>query len=153
MTAAGAPSSGAGAGCGLLILTHGGLASQLLQALTTIVGPVEGARAVSIGWDTPPAEAIEAVRGALAELERGGGVLILTDMFGGTATNLALAFLGEGVEIVTGVNLPMLIRFANRGGSCTLREAADMVRDQGRRAIVVATEYLNTRPAGEGETP
>jgi PTS system mannose-specific IIA component len=133
-------------GCGLLVLTHGGLASQLLQALITIVGPVEAARALSIAWDTPAAEARETVRAAIAEVDRGDGVLILTDMFGGTATNLALAFLSDRVEIVTGVNLPMLIRFASLRGACTLREAAEQVRDQGQRAIARATEYLQPDP-------
>lgn len=131
--------------CGLLILTHGGLASQLLSALETIVGTVEQARAVSIDWESAPADAREAVRRAIAEVDRGKGVLILTDMFGGTPTNLALAFLGDGVEIVTGVNMPMLIKFANLRGEQTLRQTAERVRDQGQRSIALAGEYLGPR--------
>lgn len=79
---------------------------------------------------------------AIAEVDPGGGVLILTDMFGGTATNVTLAFLREGVEIVTGVNLPMLIKFANLRDKCALQEAAIRIKEEGQRSIAIATEYL-----------
>jgi len=139
--------AGAAARPGLLILTHGGLAGELLRALETIVGAVAEARALSIGWDSDPAVAREAVRAALDAVDRGAGVLILTDMFGGTPTNLALAFHGERVTIVTGVNLPMLIRWASLPAG-SLREAAERVRDQGRNSITLADDFLRARPGG-----
>ena len=142
MTAAGAAGRP-----GLLILTHGGLAGELLRALTTIVGTVDEARALSIGWDSDPAVAREAVRAALDAVDGGAGVLILTDMFGGTPTNLALAFHGESATIVTGVNLPMLIRWASMPAG-SLREVAERVRDSGRTSITLADDYLRARPAG-----
>jgi len=136
---------------GLLILTHGDLATHLLRALEAIVGPVEQARAVTIAWDADQAETLESLRRAIGEVDQGEGVLIATDMFGGTATSLALTFLGDRIEIVTGVNLPMLVKFATLRHTCTLREAAEKVRDQGQRAITVATECLRA-PAPGGRT-
>lgn len=128
---------------GLLVLTHGGLASELVRALERIVGPVERVRALSIGWDDDLTAARRSVQDAIAEVDPGGGVLILTDMFGGTPTNVALSFLRDGVEILTGVNLPMLVKFANLRDSSALRDAALRIKDQGQRSIAMATEYLD----------
>ncbi len=139
---------GGGPRLGLLVVTHGGLAFELVRALEKIVGPVERVRALSIGWDDDPKQAHAAVQRAVEDVDPGGGVLILTDMFGGTATNLALAFLRDGVEIVTGVNLPMLVKFVNLRAEAPLREAAASVRDQGQRSITLATDYLDARPGG-----
>jgi PTS system mannose-specific IIA component len=127
---------------GVLVVTHGGLAFELVRALERIVGKVEGLKALTIGWDDALSAARSAVEEAIAEVDPGGGVLILTDMFGGTATNVTLAFLREGVEIVTGVNLPMLIKFANIRDKCGLQEAATLIKEQGQRSIAIATEYL-----------
>ena len=127
---------------GLLVVTHGGLAFELVRALERIVGKVEGLKALTIGWDDDLPAARKAVEEAIAEVDPGGGVLILTDMFGGTATNVTLAFLREGIEIVTGVNLPMLIKFANIRDKCGLKEAAVRIKEQGQRSIAIATEYL-----------
>ena len=131
---------------GVLVVTHGGLAFELVRALERIVGKVEGLKALTIGWDDDLPAARRAVEEALAEINPGGGVLIMTDMFGGTATNVTLAFLREGIEIVTGVNLPMLIKFANIRDKCGLQEAAVRIKEQGQRSIAIATEYLG--PAG-----
>jgi PTS system mannose-specific IIA component len=125
------------------ILTHGGLAGSC-YARSTIVGPVPEARALSIGWDSDPAVAREAVRAALEEVDRGAGVLILTEMFGGTPTNLALAFHGERATIVTGVNLPMLIRWASMPAG-SLREVAERVAT---RAQPITWPRLCARPVG-----
>ncbi len=127
---------------GLLVVTHGGLAFELMRALEKVVGPLDRVRGLSLGWDDDLATARWAVDEAIAAVDPGGGVLILTDMFGGTPTNVALAFLREGVEIVTGVNLPMLIKFAGIRDSCGLREAAARIKEQGQKSIVLATEYL-----------
>ncbi len=133
---------------GVLVVTHGGLAFELVRALERIVGKVEGLKALTIGWDDDLPQARRAVEQAIAEVDPGGGVVILTDMFGGTATNVTLAFLREGVEIVTGVNLPMLIKYANIRDKCSLKEAATLIKEQGQRSITIATEYLD--PTGRG---
>jgi len=132
---------------GLLVVTHGGLAFELVQALRRLVGEVSAVKALSIDWEVGLSDAREVVRQAIEEVDPGGGVLILTDMFGGTATNVTLPFLREGIEIVTGVNLPMVIKFANIARSSTLREAASLIKEQGQRAIALAAEYLDP-PAG-----
>jgi PTS system mannose-specific IIA component len=149
MTASGP--GGAGPRPGLLVVTHGGLAFELVRALEKIVGTVERVRALSIGWDDDPNRARADLQQALEEVDAGGGVLILTDMFGGTATNLALAFLRDGVEIVTGVNLPMLVKFVNLRAGVPLQDAATSVREQGQRSITRAGDVLGARPAGETE--
>ncbi len=136
---------------GLLVITHGGLAYELVRALEMIVGPVDHVRGLSIGWDDDAQEARVTVRKALDEVDPGGGVLILTDMFGGTATNLTLPFLSDRVEVVTGVNLPMLIKFANLRAGATLHDAAALIREQGQRSIALANEYLEPPPADPEE--
>jgi PTS system mannose-specific IIA component len=127
---------------GLVVVTHGQLASELVNAARAIVGEIPALSAVSIGWGDDPGHAREAIERAVAEVSGSSGdVLILTDMFGGTPTNLSLPFLGPRVEIVTGVNLPMLIKLTSlREGD--LLELARVARDQGRGAIYVASEIL-----------
>src|SRR6058998_1085615 len=138
---------------GVLVVTHGGLAFELVRALERIVGRVDGLKALTIGWDDELPQARQAVEQAIAEVDPGGGVLILTDMFGGTATNVTLVFLREGVEIVTGVNLPMLIKCASIRDTCSLREAAVRVKEQGQKSIAIATEYLGPTGGRSGEGP
>ncbi len=129
---------------GIVVVTHGRIAEELVNAARTIVGDVPAIAAVSIGWDDPVA-ANAAIERGLAEAG-GGDVLVLTDMFGGTPTNLSLPYLSERVEIVTGVNLPMIIKAsALREGA--LVEVARAVREQGKGAIYVASEILARRPA------
>ena len=134
---------------GLLVLSDGDLASHLLRALEAILGPVEGARALSIGLEGNVAAARDAIRSALGELDRGAGVLVMTDMFGGAAANLAFTFVSERVEVLTGVNLAMLVKAAARPGGGTLRQIASEVRDRGLRSIALASECLALPPAGE----
>ncbi len=130
---------------GLLVVTHGRLAEELVQAATTIVGPVQGLEAVSLGWDDDVAGARVRIESAVGRLGSDGGVLILTDMFGGTPTNIALSLLEEGrVEVITGVNLPMLIKFTNLREQLSLSEVSRNIADQGRRAIQVASELLES---------
>lgn len=135
---------------GLLVITHGALAHEFVRALEMIVGAVERIHPLSIGWDDDPQKARVAVQKGIEEVNAGEGVLVLTDMFGGTATNLTLPYLGERIEIVTGVNLPMLIKFTNLRPGTTLKEAAALIRDQGQRSIALANEYLEM-PAGDSE--
>jgi PTS system mannose-specific IIA component len=125
---------------GIVVVTHGRVAEELVNAARTIVGELPAVAAVSIGWTDDPAAANGAIQRGLEEVG-GGDALVLTDMFGGTPTNLSLPFLSERVEIVTGVNLPMLIKAsALREGA--LVEVARAVREQGKGAIYVASEVL-----------
>jgi len=128
---------------GIVVVTHGRVAEELVNAARTIVGELPAVAAVSIGWTDDPAAANGAIERGLQEVG-GGDALVLTDMFGGTPTNLSLPFLSEKVEIVTGVNLPMLIKAsALREGA--LVEVARAVREQGKGAIYVASEVLAKR--------
>lgn len=125
---------------GIVVVSHGQLAAELVNAARTIVGDIPGIAAVSIGWSDDMAVGREAIERAVAEVG-GGQVLILTDMFGGTPTNVSLPFLSPQVEIVTGVNLPMLMKLVTlREGD--LVEVARVIRDQGKSAIYVASEIL-----------
>lgn len=125
---------------GIVVVTHGQLAGELVNAARTIVGDIPAIAAVSIGWADDVAVARDALVQALAEVG-GGPTLILTDMFGGTPTNVSLPFLSPLVEIVTGVNLPMLIKLSSlREGE--LLEVARVIREQGKGAIFVASEIL-----------
>jgi PTS system mannose-specific IIA component len=125
---------------GIVVVTHGQVAEELVNAARTIVGEIPAIAAVSIGWSDDVAAAREAIARAL-EAVGGEEALVLTDMFGGTPTNVSLPFLSPKVEIVTGVNLPMLIRLtSHREGN--LLEVARAIRDQGMGAIYVASEIL-----------
>jgi PTS system mannose-specific IIA component len=129
---------------GVVVITHGRLAEELVNAARAIVGEIPGIVAVSMGWSDDVASARAQVERAVAEAG-GGDTLLLTDMFGGTPTNLSLPFLSPRVEIVTGVNLPMLIKLTSlREGR--LAEVARIVRDQGKDAIYVASDVLEKKP-------
>lgn len=138
---------------GAIVVTHGDLARELVKAAGRILGPIEGLEAVPIGWDEDVETARRMIHDAAGRVGAGEGVLILTDMFGGTPANLSLSFLERGrVEIVTGVNLPMLIRFCKmRTEPRTLQEVAEGVWAGGREHIRIATESLRPRegPARE----
>jgi PTS system mannose-specific IIA component len=128
---------------GLLVVSHGRLAEELVQAVRTIVGPVDGLEAVSIAWNVEVADARRAIEAAARQVDRGAGVLILTDLFGGTPTNLGVSLYEAGrVEIVTGVNLPMLVKFANLRDDLDLHEVARRIAAQGRDSIQVASSFL-----------
>ena len=130
---------------GIVVVTHGQLAAELVNAARQIVGEIPRIAAVSIGWADDMSVARGAIERALGEVGE-AGALVLTDMFGGTPTNVTLPFLSERVEIVTGVNLPMLIKLTGlREGE--LLEVARVVRDQGKGAIYVASEVLEKKPS------
>jgi PTS system mannose-specific IIA component len=130
---------------GILVITHGQLAHELVAVTRAIVGDIPRLAAVSIGWSDDMAAANTAIQQALQEVG-GEPALILTDMFGGTPTNVSLAFLSPRVEIVTGVNLPMLIKLTTLQGG-DLVEIARVARDQGKGAIYVASELLEKKPS------
>jgi mannose PTS system EIIA component len=128
---------------GVLVVTHGCLATELVKAARRIVGDVEEIQAVVIDWDDDVTVAGGAVREAIKKLDRGKGVLVLTDMFGGTPTNISLSFLHEGkVEIITGVNLPMLIKFCNLKERGDLHTVAESVKEQGQKGIYIASDVF-----------
>src|SRR5436189_1734948 len=108
-----------------VIVTHGHLAGELLAAAEMIVGPISFIAAVSIGWHDDVDAARDEVQRAITRVSQRKGVLLLTDMFGGTPTNIAAMFLEEGsVEVVTGVNLPMVIKLATAGAEDSLPDVA-----------------------------
>ncbi len=128
---------------GGVIVTHGQLANELVAAAEMIVGEINHITAVSIGWHDDVDVAREGIERAIERVDQGSGVLLLTDMFGGTPTNLAASFLHQSaVEVVTGVNLPMVIKLATHDKDLSLAELARRVRDQGREQIQLAGDIL-----------
>jgi PTS system mannose-specific IIA component len=128
---------------GALVVTHGHLGQELVAAAEMIVGEISHIRAVSIGWHDDVNDAHNDIEKRIAEVENGKGVLILTDMFGGTPSNIALSFHDPGkVDVVTGVNLPMIIKIASQKEGDTLDSLARIVRDQGRSSIAMASDFL-----------
>ena len=128
---------------GVVVVTHGQLAVELLHGAETIVGDLPHVTAVSIGWHEDTQEARAEIEKAVAPVQDERGVLILTDMFGGTPANLAMTFLTQGkVEVVTGVNLPMLIKLASVRQHTDLLTIARELREDGRNAIWVASDLL-----------
>lgn len=121
---------------GAVIVSHGRLANELLAAAETVIGDLENVAAVSIGWHDDVEAAKDEIDRAIKGVSRGSGVLLMTDMFGGTPTNISAMFLEEGVvEIVTGVNLPMVVKFATHSENADLAELAKEVEEQGRASI------------------
>jgi PTS system mannose-specific IIA component len=128
---------------GVVVVTHGQLATELVNSTEMIVGDLPRFAAVSIGWHEDTHDARAEIEQAIARVDTGKGVLILTDMFGGTPSNLAMTFLGENkVEVITGVNLPMLIKLAGLVEKSDLLGVAREMREQGKNAIWVASDLL-----------
>ena len=132
----------------VLVLTHGDLATSILES-ARMIDPhlVEDTDAVTLPWEVDTDTATSDLRKRLKALDGGSGVLVLTDMFGGTATNLALPFLEPNrIEIVTGVNLPMLVKLGSlRGLDVPLNELASRLAAAGQKSIRLASEFLRTR--------
>ena len=147
-TISGAPPAAAGADTpllGVVVVTHGHLATELVNAAEMIAGDLPRFAAVSIGWHDDVETAREAIAAAIQRVrgDQAPGVLVLTDMFGGTPSNLGMTFLEEGrVEVITGVNLPMLLKLASLRASADLADAAQAVRESGRNNIWVASELI-----------
>jgi PTS system mannose-specific IIA component len=127
---------------GVLIVTHGKLAEELLKAAEVIVGSMNGFQAVSIHPSMSHEEVFSLVEHKIKETDQGKGVLILTDIFGGTPTNVALAFSGPQVDVICGVNLPMLIKAYSSRNNHSLHELAALVQEYGKRHIARANELL-----------
>jgi mannose PTS system EIIA component len=141
---------------GVVVVTHGQLATELVNAAEMISGDLPRFAAVSIGWHDDVETAREAIAAAIERVQAGAGVLVLTDMFGGTPSNLGMTFLAEGrVEVITGVNLPMLLKLASLRGegpgpgagaaaSTDLADAARAIRESGRNNIWVASDLIRS---------
>jgi len=128
---------------GVVVVTHGQLATELVNAAEMIVGDLPRFTAVSIGWHDDVNDAREDIAQAIERVRGSEGVLLLTDMFGGTPSNLGMTFLEtDRVEVITGVNLPMLIKLAGLRESSNLLAVAQAMREHGRHAIWVASDLL-----------
>ncbi|HEY0050170.1 MAG TPA: PTS sugar transporter subunit IIA [Pyrinomonadaceae bacterium] len=129
---------------GGVIVSHGQLANELLSAAETVVGELSHIAAVSIGWHDDVETAKDEIARAIKKVSGGRGVLLLTDMFGGTPTNISAMFIADGeIEIVTGVNLPMVIKLASQNqDDATLQAMAKDVEAQGKQSIYCASELL-----------
>ena len=128
---------------GVVVVTHGQLATELVNAAEMIVGDLPQVTAVSIGWHDEVNHAREDIAQAIERVRGEEGVLLLTDMFGGTPSNLGMTFLEiDRLEVITGVNLPMLIKLASLRRSSNLLAVAQEMRDHGRSAIWVASDLL-----------
>jgi mannose PTS system EIIA component len=133
---------------GLVLVTHGRLAEEFVAATEHVVGPQKAMRAISIGPDDDMERRRADILKAVGEVEDGQGVILLTDMFGGTPSNLAISIMEKGkVEVVAGVNLPMLIKLASVRGKGTLAQAVIAAQEAGRKYINVASHLL----AGEAK--
>ena len=128
---------------GVVVVTHGQLATELVNSAEMIVGDLPHFTAVSIGWHDDVIDAREDIAQAIERVRGDAGVLLLTDMFGGTPSNLGMTFLDKDhVEVITGVNLPMLIKLAGKTSSSDLLAVAQEMREHGRNAIWVASDFL-----------
>jgi len=128
---------------GVVVVTHGQLATELVNAAEMIVGDLPQFAAVSIGWHDDVNDAREDIAQAIERVRGEEGVLLLTDMFGGTPSNLGMTFLQkDSLEVITGVNLRMLIKLAGLRRSSDLQAVAREMRDHGRNAIWVASDLL-----------
>ncbi|MDQ4120027.1 MAG: PTS sugar transporter subunit IIA [Acidobacteriota bacterium] len=128
---------------GGVILSHGQMANELLAAAEMILGEIEGITAVSIGWHDDVETARTELERAISSVDQGKGILLLTDLFGGSTTNIAAMFHIEGrIEILTGVNLPMVIRLVQQDGAADLAEIAKQVLQAGREGIYLGGELL-----------
>ncbi len=131
---------------GLVVATHGRLGEELVRTAEGIVGPLAQAHALSISAASSMEAAREELREAIRAVDDGDGVLVLTDMLGGTPANLALTFLDEKIEVLTGVNLPMLLKLAGcRSEKSNLAATAQLVTGYGQKNITLASELLRTR--------
>jgi len=128
---------------GGVIVTHGHLASEFIAAAEMIVGPMPHVTPASIDWHDDVDVARAELERAITRVSRGGGVLLLTDMFGGTPTDIASMFLDNpNIEVVTGVNLPMILKLADQTANETLADLSRRVREAGHEGIHVAGELL-----------
>ena len=124
---------------GIVLVTHGRLAEELVAAMEHVVGPQDSVAAICIGPDDDMEERRAQILESISKVDSGTGVILLTDMFGGTPSNLAISVIEKAnVEVIAGVNLPMLIKLASVRGSDDLKDAADQAQEAGRKYINIA---------------
>ena len=129
---------------GLVLVTHGQLANEFRLALEHVVGPQEAIETIAIGPDDDMEQRRQDILDAVSNVNSGKGVILLTDMFGGTPSNLAISVMdGKSVEVVAGVNLPMLIKLASVRADRDLADAVDEARQAGQKYISVASQVLS----------
>lgn len=128
---------------GIVAVSHCKLAEEMVSVAELIVGPLQACKALCFQNHQQVEDMIKELREAIKEVDMGRGVLILTDLFGGTPANISLSFLGPKVEVVCGMNLPMLIKLASCRGDLTLDETAILVKEYGQRHISLASEVLS----------
>lgn len=132
---------------GLILVTHGQLAKEFVAAMEHVVGVQEKVATVCIGPNDDMEIRRRQISHAIAEVDSGTGAILLTDLFGGTPSNLAISLLEKGkTEVIAGINLPMLIRLAGARKKLALREAAEAAREAGRNYITLASEFLGQEP-------
>jgi PTS system mannose-specific IIA component len=131
---------------GVLIVSHGKLAEALISSVQSITGNLQKMMGVSIRPTERKEEVKERIRRKIAEADDGEGVVILTDILGGTPTNLSLSFFkNEKVEVVTGVNMPMLLTLSSYRKGKSLREIGTLIKKSGRRSIILARDILGRK--------
>ena len=129
---------------GLVIVTHGGLANEFRAAVEHVVGPQTQLETISIAPDDDAETRRGDILSACRRVDTGEGVVLLTDMFGGTPSNLSISIMDDAnVEAIAGVNLPMLIKLATIRGDRSLRGAVDLAKDAGKKYIIVASQVLS----------
>ena len=129
---------------GILVVSHRRLAEEFIATAELIVGEIDNCVGLSLDPDLPVDDLRQQINQAMNEVNDGDGVIVLTDMFGGTPSNLSLSFLNqEGIEVVTGVNLPMLLKLAQSRQDHKVDELARIIKDYGRRSISLASEILD----------
>jgi mannose PTS system EIIA component len=134
---------------GVVAVSHCRVAEEMVRATELIAGPLQACKALSFQASQPVEEMLKQLRDAIKEVDRGKGVLILTDLFGGTPANISFSLLGPRVQVVCGMNLPMLIKFAGCRKDYPLEKVAAMVKEYGQRHISLASEVLSRA----GRTP
>jgi len=135
---------------GLVVATHGRLGEELLATAAAVCGPLPQAVAVSVSSSQSPEEACRALSEAIGAVDAGEGVLVLTDMFGGTPANLALGLGDARIEVVTGVNLPMILKLSTaRAQGAPLAATAEMLAAYGQKNIARASQMLRSRGGGQ----
>lgn len=128
---------------GIVIVTHGNLAQEFKLALEHIVGPQENMEAINIAADDNMETRREEISAAVNKVDNGAGVIILTDLFGGTPSNIAISMMQDDqVEVIAGINLPMLVKLAGLRETKTILEAAELSQEAGRKYIHVASKVL-----------
>jgi PTS system mannose-specific IIA component len=133
---------------GAVIIAHSLIGNELIAAAQYILGKIEGITAVSINFETNAFEARKIISKAIKQVDQGDGVLLMIDLFGGSPSNIAFSFLNnEKVEVVTGVNLPMILTFWNKRKNNTLQEIAKYVQLSGTRGITRARNLMETKSA------